>query len=253
MTNYPALCRIIFAASLIAIAVQQLVCGCFLPVIMPPWGFTHSSGAVAGSSGLLAAMVIRTLWGPRSRKYTLELGYLLLLMFIVFQVSYQLLNNPAFLGGWTNPLKVLAYAGGAFIVVSSLPKTGNSDTNIFEKILPLGRFFFAITLFIFGIEHFVYPAFVATLVPNWIPFHLFWTYFAGLALIAAGLGIMFNFRLRLTANLLGTMLFLWVIVLHIPRAIADPHSGNGNEWTSVFEALGFSAIAFLLAANPARV
>jgi hypothetical protein len=35
-------------------------------------------------------------------------------------------------------------------------------------------------------------------------------------------------------------------VLHIPRGIADPHSGDGNEWTSVFEALSFSGIAFLI-------
>jgi hypothetical protein len=46
------------------------------------------------------------------------------------------------------------------------------------------------------------------------------------------------------------MIFLWFIMLHIPRAIADPHSGNGNEWTSVFEALAFSGIAFLMAAVP---
>jgi hypothetical protein len=35
-------------------------------------------------------------------------------------------------------------------------------------------------------------------------------------------------------------------VLHIPRAIADPHSGHGDEWSGVFEALAFSGIAFIL-------
>jgi len=43
------------------------------------------------------------------------------------------------------------------------------------------------------------------------------------------------------------MLFLWVIVLHIPRAIANPYVGNGNELTSVFEALAFSGIALGIA------
>jgi hypothetical protein len=48
------------------------------------------------------------------------------------------------------------------------------------------------------------------------------------------------------------MLFLWVILLHIPRAIADPHSGNGNEWTSVFQALAFSGIAFILSGRTSQ-
>ncbi len=42
------------------------------------------------------------------------------------------------------------------------------------------------------------------------------------------------------------MIFLWVILPHIPRAMADFH--NANETTAVFEALAFSGIAFMLAA-----
>jgi len=57
---------------------------------------------------------------------------------------------------------------------------------------------------------------------------------------------------RDVALLLGLMLFFWVFMLHIPRAIADPHSGNGNEWASVFEALAFSGIAFLIAGKNTR-
>jgi hypothetical protein len=80
-----------------------------------------------------------------------------------------------------------------------------------------------------------------------VPF--FWMYFGGAALIAGGLGIMIKPTRRLAALLTGIMLFLWVILLHIPRAIADPHSGDGNEWTSVFEAFAFSGIAFLISTS----
>jgi uncharacterized membrane protein YphA (DoxX/SURF4 family) len=114
-------------------------------------------------------------------------------------------------------------------------------------MLIIGRIFFSITMIIFGCEHFIYTDFVQTLVPSWIPGHLFWTYLAGAALIAAGLGIMLNIKLQLAATLLGIIIFIWLIVLHIPRGIADPNSGNGNEWTSVFEAVAFSATAFILA------
>ena len=42
------------------------------------------------------------------------------------------------------------------------------------------------------------------------------------------------------------MIFLWVLMLHIPRAVAAPH--DSNETTAVFEALAISGAAFLVAA-----
>ncbi len=116
--------------------------------------------------------------------------------------------------------------------------------------MPVGRHFLPITVAVFGIDHFLYTDFVASLVPSWIPGALFWTYFAGIALIAAGVGMILGIQARLASLMLGIMIFLWFIILHIPRAIADPHSAKGNEWTSVFEALAFSGIAFMLAALP---
>ena len=104
----------------------------------------------------------------------------------------------------------------------------------------------AIMVIVFGADHFLYMPFVSSLVPAWIPGHIFWTYFAGAALIAAGAGMIFRVKARLAATLLGTMIFAWVLVLHIPRAVADPYGLIGNEWTSVFEALAFSGIAFIL-------
>lgn len=50
---------------------------------------------------------------------------------------------------------------------------------------------------------------------------------------------------RLAAILTGFMIFAWVIMLHIPRALAAPH--DANETTAVFEALAISAAAFLVA------
>ena len=88
--------------------------------------------------------------------------------------------------------------------------------------------------------------FVAGLVPAWIPGRVFWTYWCGAALVAAGVGLLLRIKARLAAGLLGSMIFIWFLVLHIPRALADPHSGHGNEWSSVFEALAFSGIAFIL-------
>jgi uncharacterized membrane protein YphA (DoxX/SURF4 family) len=250
MENRNNLWRLFFATGLLAIAVQQVICRDFRPLILPP-GFPAwlPSRFIWDCifSVLLAVACGCIIFSIKARSVSLLLAVVLLLMVIIFQLPGQ--QYPAHLGTWTNAFKELAYSGGAFLVATSLPRQGITSGLIafFEKLIPLGKYFFAITMAVFGYMHFLYPDFVAPLVPNWIPGHLFWTYFAGVALMAGGIGIIVNIKRRLAANLLGIVIFIWLIVLHFPRAIADPHSGDGNEWTSVFEALSFSGIAFLIA------
>ena len=56
---------------------------------------------------------------------------------------------------------------------------------------------------------------------------------------------------RLAATLSGVMIFLWVVVLHIPRAVAATDAARANETTAVFEALAFSGLGFVLAGTAA--
>ena len=52
-----------------------------------------------------------------------------------------------------------------------------------------GRLFFGLAMIVFGIQHFLYVRFLATLVPRYLPGHHLWILGTGLALIAAGLSI----------------------------------------------------------------
>jgi uncharacterized membrane protein YphA (DoxX/SURF4 family) len=74
-----------------------------------------------------------------------------------------------------------------------------------------------------------------------IPGQRFWTYFTGVALIAGGSGILVPAASRLAAALSALMIFLWVLMLHIPRALAGPK--HANETAGVFEALALSGVA----------
>ena len=98
-----------------------------------------------------------------------------------------------------------------------------------------------------GIQHFLFADFVATLVPAWIPGSSFWTYFAGIALIAGGAGLLLRRTLQTAAALSGLMIFLWVLLLHLPRALGAAPAAQRNEWTALFEALAFSGVALILA------
>ena len=114
-----------------------------------------------------------------------------------------------------------------------------------DKITKLGRYLLAIPMIVFGIQHFWYADFVVGLIPTWIPGGLFWTYFSGVALIAAGVGILFNICSKLAATLLGLMIFTWVILLHIPRALVN--QGDSTEFINIFDALIMAAGSVLLA------
>ena len=114
-----------------------------------------------------------------------------------------------------------------------------------DKSKSLGRIFVAISLVVFGVQHFIYGGFVATLVPAFMPGRLFCAYFVGVAFFAAAAGILYRPMARPAATMLGVMFFLFVVLLHIPRIAGN--SSNGNEWTSGFVALAMCGGAWILA------
>jgi uncharacterized membrane protein len=109
----------------------------------------------------------------------------------------------------------------------------------------VGPVLFAVFLIVCGVQHFWYAVFVRDLVPAWLPARLFWTYFTGAALVAGGVGILVPRTSRLAATCSGVMIFLWVLLLHIPRAVAGPQ--HAFETAGAFEALALSGVAFLVA------
>ena len=113
--------------------------------------------------------------------------------------------------------------------------------NKLGKIAPYAIGFF---LFAGGIQHFIFVDFVKFLVPNWIPGATFWVYFTGVALAAAGLGLMTGFYREWAALCSGWMIFAWVIILHIPLALSAVDNAM-NEWTAVCEALAVSSLLLL--------
>jgi len=56
---------------------------------------------------------------------------------------------------------------------------------------------------------------------------------------------------RLAATLLGTTLFLFFLLLYVPRITAQLH--NPGPWTSGFEVLGLCGGAMVLASTLSRV
>ena len=119
-----------------------------------------------------------------------------------------------------------------------------------DKIVVLGRVFYAVPLAMFGAEHLAGPRILAQLVPAWIPARLFWAYFVGFALLAAAISLILSKYEQLSLTLLGIMFFLFVILVHLPRVAANPN--DRISWAVVLRDLAFAGGAWALAGSQLR-
>jgi uncharacterized membrane protein YphA (DoxX/SURF4 family) len=145
--------------------------------------------------------------------------------------------------GFTERLQVAA--GALMLAATQVPGTS------FERWgMLVGRISFGVSLPIFGLSHWQYAQFTADMIPAFIPAHMFWAYFTGGAHIAAGVAFLTNVLVRLASVLFAVMVSGFVLLLHLPRTIADP--GSRAEWTMIVIALTISAAAWCAAGSLAR-
>jgi uncharacterized membrane protein len=140
------------------------------------------------------------------------------------------------------------YFAGIALLAIGLPivlKKEVPQADGLDKLMPFGRLFYAVPLAVFAGEHFTVAQFIAPTVPSWIPAHLFWTYFVGVALVAAALSIVVKKYSQLAATLLGIMILLFVVLLHIPKVVGNPH--DRIAWAVALRDLSFSGGAFAFA------
>lgn len=258
MGKLPKIGRIFYGIAIAEFGIQIIYYRDFPYMLLPP---NHSKipglAVLAFISGALFVLAGACLiFEKKPRQISLLLGGVLLLIFCFYYVPYEFVatSNYMHLGEWENAVKVLTLAGGALIIAGCFPeKNENQLTRLLGKLIPFGAVLFAITMIDYGISHFLYAKGAADYVPVWIPYHLFWIYFCGAALIGSGVAIILKIGTGLIAALLGAMIFIWFISLHIPRVIASPLKDIGDELTSACLALAYCGIAFIIAGTAKKI
>ena len=238
--------QVLFAIAIIAFGIVNVVFGNFLAGLIPV------SPAAPGRQFLMYFVSIVLVGAGLcivAEKQVWKATLTLAALFFVLIILVHLPRNIANLydgGSWTGTFEMLALCAGALILADTLPGELRL-TSGWNFLIRTGRYLFAISLFVFGIQHFMYADFIATLIPMWIPFPLFWAYFVGVAFIGAAISIVFNTKLLLAMTSLAVMFFLWALLLHFPRVVINPQ--QETEWTSAFVALEMGAIALMLRRN----
>jgi uncharacterized membrane protein YphA (DoxX/SURF4 family) len=142
------------------------------------------------------------------------------------------------------------FAFGVVVAVwlaATLRRDDWSKARGFDKLILLGPLFYAAPLAAFGTEHFTQTDAVASLVPEWIPWHRFWAYFVGACFIAAALSVVARIRARLSASLLAVTFLLFVVLMDLPAWAQDPR--DRFALTLALRQLAFCGGAMALAAS----
>jgi len=142
------------------------------------------------------------------------------------------------------------FAFGLVIVIGLVTIFARGDwqkARGFDKLILFGPLFYAAPLAAFGTEHLTLTKVIASFVPKWIPWHLFWAYFVGICFISAALSLVTRIKARLAASLLGLTFFLFVVLMDIPAWARDPR--NRFALALVLRELSFSGGALALAAS----
>lgn len=232
--------RIFYGLSVAAMGLLMVYYRDFPYFLIPPshsWLLDHviviyMAGALLFVAG--ACIVFRRKLVP----VTLVLGTLLLLIFCFYFIPYELATPSRYMhfGQWENAAKELAFAGGALVMAGRR----------------VGSILYALTIISFGVDHWLYAHEAVGYMPAWVSQPIFWLYFTGTALLGSGLAILLRFKVNLFAALLGIMIFIWVLILHIPKALAAPLADNAGEVVSAFIALAYCGIALAIAGAPQK-
>ena len=129
-------------------------------------------------------------------------------------------------------------------------RTESAQASGLDKIVALSNLCFAAPLAVFGAEHLSDARSIMPLVPSYMPWRLFWTYFVGFALLAASLSIATEIQVRWSGLLFGIMMFLFVAMIIIPGALAHPR--DRFSWTLVIREMSFAGGGWTLAGNAMR-
>jgi uncharacterized membrane protein YphA (DoxX/SURF4 family) len=116
-----------------------------------------------------------------------------------------------------------------------------------DKLIVFGPVFYAAPVAAFGTEHFTLSEAVASIIPAWIPWHLYWVYFLGACFIAAALSVVTRIQARFSASMLALTFFLFVALMHGPGWGQDPR--NRFALAVALRELSFSGGALALAVS----
>jgi uncharacterized membrane protein len=211
--------RRVYGLGAIVLGLVELRYGAFAEVWLPVPAHTPGYAVLVDAASVLLILGgLAINWRRTAVVAALSLASLFAVGMLLAEAP-RVVVRPANWGGWQAVAESTVMAlGGALAWL----QTSAADEQSRSR---LSRVIFGLCLLIFGVSHFVYAKFTASMVPAWIPpSQMAWAYATGLAQLAAGLAVLTGLWARRAAILLTVMYAAFGVLVHLPAVIANPSS-----------------------------
>ncbi len=236
------------ACALAMFAAEHFTAARDLMPIVPRWlpaplFWTYFVGAA-----LLAAAISLIAW--RCVRWS---ALLLAVLFLIFVASLDLPNLPQQIHAhdrffWILTVRETSFAAGAIVLAGSFwPITHSAGT----ALVRIGRAVVAAIMIFYAVQHFLHPRNVPgvpleKLIPAWMPAPTLLSYFVGIVLLLAGIGLFFRRTIRVAAAGAGAILILLTVLFYIPIFVMEIHTPLAIEGINyIGDTLLFSATVLL--------
>jgi uncharacterized membrane protein len=247
--------RVLFSLAIVGLGVETLVCARYVGhslgpnyAVIPALPWLPAIPWIAYPFGAIWVLCgAGILWRLTLRPAAMTLSAFLFTCAFVLDIPKNA-SNMGSISLRTTAFEPLALACLAWLL---------ADRGATPLLARGSRFVLGLALVVFGVDHFLALAFIASLIPHWIPWRPFWAVFFGIAFIASGLSVGLNVLQRLGAAGTALMFTIWIVTLHLPRvfgmygipgAARDP-----NEWSRLFIAVGLCGGLWALAGSGPRL
>ena len=117
-----------------------------------------------------------------------------------------------------------------------------------QSIYRVGIVLYALVIGFFGVNHFLNGTGFQNTIPSFIPYHIFWVYLTGAALIAAAISFLSGKYTKQAGLFLAVFLLIIVLTIHLPAVLHSEGSPIVSiALTNLVKDTGLAGAALMIA------
>ncbi len=227
MSRYLRPGQILFAAGLAGIGVLSLMHHDFALQWQPvPQGIPAREQLALASGGLLVIGALGLFFKHTARVAALVLALFLLSWVLLLRLP-PLLTRFLDIALWLGLCESLTLTIGAWVLYAWFDSVSSRETvgmAAGAAAISAARLLLGACMVVFGLAHFAYADFTASMIPPWLPARLPLAYLTGAAHAAAGTALLLGIVPALAVRLEAIMMSAFIVLVHIPAVLEKPSS-----------------------------